>query len=279
LNWIAQNNPPKMRLHLISVLLAFGYAHAELGRFNEHRELTPRDVGAYHTDAFEKLGQIYRSNKPKSKLDTMINISNILSSYCGVGDHRCKANAHKTTLEQFYAAEQKRAETIYPSNFDETAQKSMELVLAIVRDVNENNFEESVMSLSQIREDLENMEDGNGHLAGAIATASIAIESTTLWHGVLTNPEHNLHETVTNTLELGRNGDRRTQLFVVDSAKIIEADVTATVAAFVSSDPKNYFDIVNLDGPKKIYEEMVLAAVAASAAAAVDSTQSDFIAP
>lgn len=268
-----------MRLHLISLVTAFGYANADLSKFNEHRELEPRDVGAYHTDAFEKLGKIYRSNKPNSKLDTMINISNILSNYCGVGDHACQADAHKTTLEQFYVAEQQRTETIYPKDFDETAQKSMELVLAIVRDVNENNVEESIVSLSQILEDLESMEDRQGHLAGAIATASIAIESTTLWHNVLTNPEHDLHETVTDTLELRRHGDRRAQLYVVDSARIIEADVLAAVSAFVSTSPINLFDIVDLDGPKKIYEEMVLASVAASAAAAVASTVSDFIAP
>jgi len=241
--------------------------------------LLPRDVGAYHTDAFERLGEIYKSEKPKSKLDTMIDISNILSNYCGEGNHECVANAHKATLQQFHAAEQKNTEISYPQNFDETAKKSMELILAIVNDVNENNYDETIGSLSQIREDLENMEDKQGHLAGAIATASVAIESTALWHSVLTNPEHNLHETVVGTTGNVRDGDRRTQLFVVDSAKIIEADVLSAVEAFVTTDPKNLFDIVNFDGPKKIYEEMVLAAVGASAAAAVSTTESDFIAP
>ena len=101
--------------------------------------LLPRDVGAYHTDAFERLGEIYKSEKPKSKLDTMIDISNILSNYCGEGNHECVANAHKATLQQFHAAEQKNTEISYPQNFDETAKKSMELILAIVNDVNENN--------------------------------------------------------------------------------------------------------------------------------------------
>merc|ERR1712071_164733 len=103
-----------------------GSVNAEIGRFNEHRELSPKDVGAYHTDAFEKLGALYKEKLPKSKLDAIADISNIMSSYCAVDDHECKVYAYKTALEHFHSRPKNGLPKVsYPDDFDLKAKASI----------------------------------------------------------------------------------------------------------------------------------------------------------
>jgi len=260
-----------MRWSIVSVFFAVNCANADLGRFNEHRELEAKDVGAYHTDAFEKLGKIYKENKPKRKLDAMMDLSNIMSGYCDVEDSLCKSQAHKSTLTQFHAIQHGMPETDYPEDIDPAAKEAMEQALSLIYGLDEHNVDDIVDALTQVQSDLESMKDDKGHLMGAIASLSVAIESTKLWHNVFTDPEHDLHETVTF-------GKRRLQLELpdFDIPEIIEADVTAAISSVVSTDPVNFFTIT---GPPKIFTAMILDSIAASAAMALNTTESEFLFP
>jgi len=265
-----------MRLSLIPTLIVVTATEANLSRFNEHRDLSPKDVGLYHTDAFEKLGEIYKSKKPRNKIDAMKDVGNIMSAYCAVGDNECKANAHITVLDEFYSVQDGLKNIVYPEDFDSTAKDSMELVLSLVRSVNEHNVDDVVNTLTQMQTDLENIKNGKDHLIGAIATVSVAIESTKLWHSAINDPEHNLHDIVMMTIENRRLQAYNIILPLYDGAKIIEADVTSTIIAFVSTNPSNYFQVV---GPAKILIQMVLQSISGSAAMALNTTNSDFLFP
>merc|ERR1712043_9969 len=110
---------------------------------------------------------------------------------------------------------------------------------------------------------------------GALATVSVAIESSKLWHSAINDPEHNLHEIVMMTIGNNRRLQEYNIVFpIYDGAKIVEADVTSTIIAFVTTNPANYFQVV---GPAKILVEMVLQSISGSAAMALNTTQSDFL--
>ena len=239
------------------------------------KELSPKDVGSYHTDAFNKLGEIYKTKKPRNKIDAMKDVANIVSAYCPIDDFECKANAHMKVLDEFHSVQSGLKEIKFPDDFDQNARDAMELVLFMVQSIDEENIFDVVDRLTQIQSDLENMDDEKGHIMGALATVSVAIESSKLWHSAINDPEHNLHEIVMMTIGNNRRLQEYNIVFpIYDGAKIVEADVTSTIIAFVTTNPANYFQVV---GPAKILVEMVLQSISGSAAMALNTTQSDFL--
>lgn len=265
-----------MRLSIISIIFTAAGVCGQVNQFKFHRELSPKDVGSYHTDAFNKLGEIYKSKKPRNKIDAMKDVANIVSAYCPIDDFECKANAHMKVLDEFHSVQNGLKEIIYPEDFDSNAKDAMELALFLVRSIDEENIFDVVDKLTQIQSDLENMDDEKGHIIGALATLSVAIESSQLWHSAINDPEHNLHEIVMMTIGNNRRLQYNIVLPLYDGAKIIEADVTSTILAFVTTNPANYFQVV---GPAKILVEMVLQSISGSAAMALNTTESDFLYP
>jgi len=262
-----------MRLPLVSALLLASLSDAKLRRFNEHRELTPNDVGAYHTDAFEKLGDRYKLNHPKRKIDAMMDVSNIMSSYCADNDAECKSYAHRSTVEQFYSVQHGLQKVSFPDDFDPIVKNYMETILSITGKLTVYNVNDIIDELTQLQTQIEGEKslgnDMERNLLGAAASVSVAIESTKLWHQVVTDPNHNLHEIVMS----GRR-KRRTQLNLV---AIVNADILAVILRFVKEFLTGDINIFSSDKPDlaQTLAKAILDAISASAAAGLAFTDFD----
>jgi len=173
-------------------------SNARLTRISYSRHLTPEDVGAYHTDAFAILGDKYQVEKPETQLDVIQDIGDILADYCPTGDTECTSNAYETTVQKFQLdATGITREIQYPADFDLKMKKSVDGIESTIQNINELNLDDIISSLEEIRNELEDMSDGNeAHLLVSLAGISVAIESTKLWHATYYDSDHPLHEMI-----------------------------------------------------------------------------------
>jgi len=84
------------------------------------RRLTPEDVGLVHTDAFEQLTDLYKDtdNLPKSKIELMMQVSEIMEGYCDEDDTSCRNLAYEATMKEFNNKRGRNpSEIAYPDNF------------------------------------------------------------------------------------------------------------------------------------------------------------------
>ena len=157
--------------------------------------MKPGDVGAYHTDAFETLGEKYKSKKPQTQFDVVKDLADILAGYCPLEDAECVSNAYKTTKEEFQRSSRGIIrEIIYPDNFDPKMKELVESIETSIKEINELSLDDVLYSLESIRESLEDMTGVNeDHLSASLAGLSVAMESTKLWHSTYYDNEHPLH--------------------------------------------------------------------------------------
>lgn len=176
------------------------FVDAKLRRFNHGRDLSPKDAGIYHTEAFEKLGKIFKKRMPKNDIELILDVSEVLSTYKPANDDTY--NPYKTALESIHAIRNTNPKINFPNNFDKNLQNSIENSLLHVNKVSEDNVDAIVNQLATIHDDLDDMDFyGNNQVYKTIATAgvSIAIESTKLWHAAAYDSDHDFHEIVTKT--------------------------------------------------------------------------------
>ena len=166
-------------------------------------------------------------------------MSNILSTFTPEGDNTY--HPHRVTLETFNALKNGPLDLKYPKQFNKDLKKSMEKTLDTVKKLNEVNIDEIVEELTLIQDDLDEMKVDKKNQAYhtlTLASVSIAIESTKLWHAAFHDPEHDFHKMV----EVGKR--RRLQHFYIplpeiDMTKVINADIFGSVAGGLLELEKN----------------------------------------
>lgn len=151
-------------------------------------KLSPKDIGDLHTDAFRKLSEMYRYEKPKTSTQLLDDIYKLTASYCLKSDELCIAAAYEQTIR---ATQVKKPDLIdYPDDFDPFVATKLEEIYATIDDIplREGGLDETVKLLSQIENDLmsysssnENEINGSDQEVGLVA-ASVAIESSKLWY-------------------------------------------------------------------------------------------------
>jgi len=195
-------------------------AEAKLNRFHEDEDFSPKNAGLYHTEAFETLGNIYKNDLPQDETDVIMDMSNIMSSYCPEGDNTY--HPHRVTLETFNTLQNGPVGITYPDDFDHDLQKNIDLTFSTVKKLNELNVDEIVKQLTLIQDDLDDFEvtkENKSYHALSLASVSIAIESTKLWHSAFYDPEHDLHAMI-------HQGTRRRLQFLDVSALLPSFDLT-----------------------------------------------------
>lgn len=180
---------------LVLFLTASAVANAKLPRFEKGRSLTPKDAGAYHTDAFEMLGELYRNKKPRDLSEVMEDMNGILVGYCPLEFHECESYVDQTMKEKHAVVSSGRAlEITYPSDFDPAVKESIDNIVFTIENINESNLDDVLDALTDIESEMTEMTDiKKVHQIVGLTGASIAIESTKLWHTVFHDTEHPLN--------------------------------------------------------------------------------------
>lgn len=164
------------------------------------------EIGDYHTQVFDMLGERYAVSKPESTLDVMMDVSEILASFCPKEDEGCESRAHALTLQGFHAAQNGPLEIDYPEDFDPKLKQHIDNIYSTIDLLDQDNLNEIVDTLTEIHENIKNADVENElHKVVAIGGSSIAIESTKLWHETFTNPNHPLHGVVVDPKGQNRN--------------------------------------------------------------------------
>jgi len=244
-----------MHVSCLLIIPILAVAEAKLNRFHEGPDISPKDAGAYHTEVFETLGEMFKNNEPENEIDIIVDLSNVMLSYCPEGD--ATYNPHRVTLERFNAAPVD--EITYPEEFDENFQKAIENTLRTVESLNEQNIDEVVDQLAGIQNELEKMEGSSieAYQTLSLAGVSVAIESSKLWHSVVYDRNHNLHKLVVG-------GRRKLQFWSLPS--IIVADVNGLIEGALTELSGNATLFFN---PVDLVSKSLLASISASAKAAL----------
>jgi len=169
-----------MRLPLIlSILVA---TSAE--RMNV-RNLKPEEAGLMHTDAFNQITEIYRDKQPESELELMMEVSKIMEDYCENDDAGCKSLAYESTLKEFHAGSKGPREIKYSDSMHVGVKQSLGKMFKTLKDIDVDNLNEIVDTLNEISNEISTHDkaDQLSKVVG-VATLSLAIESSKLWHNV-----------------------------------------------------------------------------------------------
>lgn len=167
--------------------------------------MRPANVGDFHTDAFHKLGEAYAESGPNSDFELMQDVSEVMASFCPSRDSFCDAFVYKATLEEFFVANTGGTQITYPAGFNEDVKEALDITETMIGSLSPDNVDDVVDELDIIIDDLENMKNINSdEQAIAIASVSVAKESTKLWYDVMINSEHKLHNLVMEKAEHAR---------------------------------------------------------------------------
>ena len=166
---------------------------------------------------------------PEDEIDIILDVSNIMSTFCPEGDFTC--HPHRVTLETFNTLRNGPLNIDYPKEFDPYLKQTIKKTFSTVNKLNELNVDEIVEKLMSIQDDLDELKVDKKNQAYhtlALASVSVAIESTKLWHAAFNDPEHDFNTMV----EIGKR--RRLQLYIplpqIDMTKVINADIYGSVA-------------------------------------------------
>jgi len=254
------------------------YIRALISIFLGYME-TPEDVGAFHTDAFQKLSDLYKLKKPESYLDMIVDVADITSSYCPNNDRSCISNVYKQSFlysspNQIHRRRHLLSEndTKYLEQCDEDVKSSVRKIHAIIGMANELGPDEVRSRISDIQSELKNMKDvDDAHRFVGLIGASVAIESSDLWFDALNNEDHPLHDM---RGYFDSNGERRLESnsrkledLSLQINNVIMADFRAAMAAG--------FDVVT-SGAVFDYPTIVTASLFAAIPASAQGFFGDF---
>ena len=181
-----------VRLSVLTAVAVIGLTQGKTQQKNG-RKLEPSDAGKYHTEGFDKLAELYSSKKPSSKTELILDVSQIASSFCAKNDNLCVSNAYKYTLEQFHEKKSNNKLTL-PESLDPKLKKALKKTEKLIMDKG-LDVDSVVAELTKIEDSLHDMKNVNElQRASALASVSVAIESSKLWHAVYNDEDHALHE-------------------------------------------------------------------------------------
>jgi len=177
-----------MRFFLAPFFVAIG-AVASDSSFVSHN-----DAGVIFAGAFDKLNDLYSSEKPETRENIMIDSSNILESFCDEGDLECIEYVRKTAHDRFNDSEGESEGMTYSDKFEGKLIASIQDMESVLDSMELDNVDEIMKGLSTIGEDIENMEGvSEEHKNVALMGLSIAKESVKLWHTTYNDPSHALY--------------------------------------------------------------------------------------
>ena len=148
--------------------------------------MRPEDVGPLHNEVFDQISDMYNAGyKAESKLDLMMEVSKIMEGYCAEDDVECRNLAYQGTLTEFQGGHGKLSDVEFPDDFHAGLKESINKIDSTIKQINDENLDEIVSTIEEITNDIREMGDVNViQQSIALSAASIASESTKLWHAV-----------------------------------------------------------------------------------------------
>jgi len=224
-----------MKLTLATILGIVTLTNAKLRKNN--RRLVAENAGAYHTDAFEQLAKKYSTARPQSKLDLMMDISDIVANYCPSTDSSCRSNAYAATLKRFHIQETatKHSKTVVPADMDAKVKSALRTVYSTLSKLDQNNVDSVIGKLDTIQKKITNMKNINpAHQMIGVAAVSVAKESSSYWINVYNDKGHPftpmLNEIHDNGRHLQVSGNLTIQNFLpLNYSAIVTADTKGAV--------------------------------------------------
>lgn len=180
-----------MRLSIVLSLVAVVSA-AE----RDLRRLSPEDIGVVHNEVLMEIADMYKSGyQPKTSVDLMMDLSELLEGYCATDDAECRDLAYEGTLTEFSRKGKRQLSKIeYPDDFNVDLIESINKIDSTIKQINEDNVDDIVATIEEITAEIRDMGDVHAFQQTiALSAASIAKESTKLWHEVFhTDQNHPL---------------------------------------------------------------------------------------
>lgn len=243
-----------MKFVIAALLCVASLTNAKLNE--KTRKLTASNAGAYHTDAFEQLAEKYAMGKPETRLDLMVDISEIVADYCPPSDKICRSAAYKATLKQFKSGSPNSKDIVYPENFDDRVKEGINQGFDVIASMDNTNLKEKVEELKLIEKKISNLSevDPMNQLIG-VASLSTGQESATYWYNVYNDESHSLRG-----IQFTKNGSGRRledddedyvwqDFFPLNMNLVVAADVAGAVEhsiEAVEESPQLVFDFAGL---------------------------------
>jgi len=248
-----------MRFFLLSLIYAASLAEGKLEEYQYKRGISPNDAGAMHTAAFEELGNIYKNKRPSSDVEFMLNVGNVMSTFCPKDDPTYQP--HRVAMQSFQKIQNGAQKITYPSDFDKNLQTSIENTFTAIKALNVLELDEVMGKLASIRSDLEEMDyDKEIYHMLSLGGVSIAMESAKLWHSSIHDSEHDLHKTMTG-------GNRRLQGFNLPI--IVASDIVGFIEGGLTELVSNATAFFH---PDDLIRKAVLESISTSAGSASNMT-------
>ena len=192
------------------------------------------------------MGELYYSEKPSSHEDVITDITNFVSSLCPEGDSNCVYNVRKTTEEQFHSSQRGQDERLYSDDLDIKVKGILDDVYTTLDLIEADNIDDIVEKLDNIQSDLEEQNDidQRSRMVG-IATISVAIESSKLWHSAYIDITHPLHEMIGYFYDEGSMNRRNLQATAFNTGPIGQA-VRPDIRAAAVSDLSRPLDFIQI---------------------------------
>jgi len=180
-----------MALKFIILFAGIFSVNATLPSFKDANDIPPEQVGLYHTEAFDRLAEMYTTEKPKNFHYVVKDMIGIVSSYCE--DRACRRSVRKSAFEKVEFGKTHMRDA-YPEDLDLTVKEHLESIESTIRSLDTQNEQEVIGGLTLLQDTLRetaDIKESNKYVG--LAAGSIAIESTKLWSSVLSNPDHPLN--------------------------------------------------------------------------------------
>jgi len=227
---------------------------------NDPRELKAEDLGKYHNQAFDKLGELL-ANVSADVDDHKVfqHAVSAVASSCNKGDIECVFRAHETTMEVLHNGEDSgvhRRKLL--ESFDGNLKKSIENVYENISLLNTNNSESVLETLNGILIDAMNMETSKEvDKVVAIGVVSVAIASTELWTSLRSTSDP-------RRLALLRHCDARRCLD--DSSSIVQDDIDGAIEGAVDflAEQISSFSLLGIFQVVELLQKMLQESIARS---------------
>eukprot|EP00594_Rhizosolenia_setigera_P006863 CAMPEP_0178945558 /NCGR_PEP_ID=MMETSP0789-20121207/3800_1 /TAXON_ID=3005 /ORGANISM="Rhizosolenia setigera, Strain CCMP 1694" /LENGTH=277 /DNA_ID=CAMNT_0020625459 /DNA_START=3 /DNA_END=832 /DNA_ORIENTATION=- len=263
------------------ILLTITNVAATTTKFSRSLKVA-EDAGAAHTDAFRRLGEKYAQKKPDSKLDLVMDVAEITASYCD-NYYEDKLSSSEDDFERkecYYKAHDKAFQTFSDSNPSEKLEPefpqdmhpfvvdTINEMHAIIDGLHEDNLDDVIDALLDLKEEINNTDSDNlneAHKVAASVGLSVAVESSKLWHSVLTDVDHPLHEMQGYLDFLGNRRKLDQVMGQQEMGVVVAADAQAAMSALVGMFATSTME--QLEDSTALIMDGVISSIPASASA------------
>lgn len=247
-----------MKFTLATIIGTAAVASAKLR--TQPRGLKAEDVGALHTESLIKLEEKYANKKPASDIELMMDVADVLASFCDPADSTCRSNSYKATMQQFHysAKKDKSSKFVIPESLNSEVREKLNRAFDIIDTLDDKNVAEKVSMLGEIQNEISDLSGvpESDKIIG-IASVSVGQESALYWTSAFNDKDHVFKDML---VELDRDpfNPRRLQVagnltysdfFPVDWPTVVSADMSGAVnhsIAEVETTPNIVFNFSDL---------------------------------